>query len=189
MNGKESIVISASNSVVSYEPATGTVQWGFDGVVGNNVPSVSIWDGWMAIASNRKGQCRVLYLREGKPEQIWRSKAASSSFGSPLIHDWRVYFVSKAGILFCHALETGDLLFEHRLPSSTWASPIASGSSIWFFCQNGTTVVLNASDELKVLSQASLQLPAGERVYGVAAIKRHFLFRTDSRVICVEGSQ
>ena len=122
-NSGEQILLSASRSVMAYDAETGKGLWEVGGIIGNNVPSITVDGEWIVIGSSRKGHCHALRMKDGHPELAWKSKHASSSFGSPLITDGRVYFVNKTGIVFCHELESGDLLFNHRLPSSTWASP------------------------------------------------------------------
>ena len=184
-NVREIIVISASRTVIAYDASHGEILWEVTGIIGNNVPSVTISGNWMAIGSNPKGHCRVLRLKEGQVEEVWRSKEASSSFGSPLIYKGRVYFVNKTGFLFCHDLKTGVLLYDYRLPSSTWATPLAAGDHAWFFTQSGHTVILKASDELEVASESSIDIETKDRVFGYAIMNGHVVFRTKKQLICV----
>ncbi len=183
---EEQILISASGSVTAYHSETGAKKWEFKGIIGNNVPSISVQGDWIAIASNRKGHCRVLKVEEGEAKLVWKSKEASSSFGSPLIHEGRVYFVNKTGIVFCHDLETGELLFDYRLPASTWASPLASGSQVWFFTQNGATVVMQAADEVKVIAESNVSLTAKDRIYGYAVVNGYFILRSAQDLVAVK---
>jgi outer membrane protein assembly factor BamB len=184
-NGREIIVISASRTVIAYDATNGESLWELSGIIGNNVPSVTVSGNWMAIGSNRKGHCRVLRLKEGQVEEVWRSKEATSSFGSPFIYKGRVYFVNKTGFLFCHDLKTGVLLYDYRLPSSTWATPLATDDHAWFFTQSGHTVILKASDELEVSCESSIDIGSKDRVFGYAVMNGHVVFRTKKQLICV----
>lgn len=136
-DGGEEIVCSASKTVAGYDPERGTLLWNFNDIAGNNVPTATAFGGWIFVGSSSKNNALLLRLENGKPTVAWKAAEASSSFGSPLIHKGRVYLVNKAGVLFCYALESGQLLFDRRLPASTWASPLGAGNRIWFFCKNG----------------------------------------------------
>jgi len=187
IDNQESILLSASRTVRSYDPRTGDLLWEYDGVIGNNVPSVSVSGDWIAVPSNRKGHCRVLRIIEGKPTLVWKSKQASSSFGSPLIHEGRVYFVNKAGIVFCHDLASGELLYDHRLSASTWASPLAVGSRLWFFGQDGETTIMKGGELPEVMASPKLSMPPKDRIYGYAAMRGCIVMRSGNQLFCVTG--
>ena len=184
-NSGEQILLSASRSVMAYDAKTGKNLWEFGGIIGNNVPSITIDGEWIVIGSSRKGHCRVLKIKDNHPEFVWKSKHASSSFGSPLITDGRVYFVNKTGIVFCHELESGDLLFNHRLPSSTWASPLASDSNVWFFGQDGETTVMRVADQVDIIGKSNIEVENKDRVYGYAAVNGHLILRTEKALFAI----
>ncbi len=184
-DGAEEIVCSASSTVTAYDAATGEVRWHFDSIEGNNVPSATLNGKYLALGSRERDNSMVLRIEEGEPVVHWIAKEATCSFGSPLIHESRVYYVNRAGVLFCYDLESGQLLFDHRLPGSTWASPLAAEGRIWFFGSAGGVQVLEPADEAKVISEPSLEVPAGDRIYGYAVANGCFVFRTGSELVCV----
>ena len=65
---------------MAYDAKTGKNLWEFGGIIGNNVPSITIDGEWIVIGSSRKGHCRVLKIKDNHPEFVWKSKHASSSF-------------------------------------------------------------------------------------------------------------
>ena len=184
-NGGEEIVCSASNTVAGYDPARGTLLWNFNDIAGNNVPTATAFGRWIFVGSSSKNNSLLLRLENGQPKIAWKAAQASSSFGSPLIHNGRVYLINKAGVLFCYALKSGQLLFDRRLPDSTWASPLGAGNRIWFFCKDGSTVVMESADTPKVLSTASLKVAGNDRVYGYAVASGKFVFRLGAELICI----
>ena len=188
-DGSQMILVSAAGEVAAYAPDTGEALWQFDGVTGNNVPSASVSRDWMLVASNRKGGCAAIRLdgTTAPTSVAWKSSDASSNFGSPLAHDGRGYFVNKAGVLFCHSLETGDLLFDARLPDSTWASPLAIGDRVCFFSTDGTTTVIKAADEFDVLAENKLELEENDRVYGFAAADNTIMLRTGQKLTAIRN--
>ncbi len=181
----EEIVCSASSTVTAYDPAQGSIRWHYDTITGNNVPTATIAEGFIAVGSNRKNNTQILQLTEGKPQLVWKARDASSSFGSPLIYQGRVYVINKAGVLYCYGLESGELLYDHRLPSSTWASPLGASDRVWFFCKDGATVVLESADTPRVVSEASLTVDPKDRVYGYAVTENRFVFRIGNELISV----
>lgn len=185
VNGSEEIVCSASNTVASYDPARGTLLWNFNDIAGNNVPTATAFGRWIFVGSSSKNNSLLLRLENGQPKIAWKAAQASSSFGSPLIHNGRVYLINKAGVLFCYALKSGRLLFDRRLPDSTWASPLGAGNRIWLFCKDGSTVVMESADTPKVLSTASLKVAGNDRVYGYAVASDKFVFRLGAELICI----
>lgn len=188
-NGSPTVLVSAAGAVAAYAPDTGEALWSFEGVTGNNVPSASISHDWLIVASNRKGGCAAIRLdgTDAPSTTAWKSSEASSSFGSPLAHGGRAYFVNRAGVLFCHSLETGDLLFDARLPDSTWASPLAIRDRICFFSTDGTTTVIKAADEFKVLAENKLELEENDRVYGFAAADATIVLRTGQKLTAIRN--
>ncbi len=184
-DGSEEIVCSASDTIAGYDPAQGTLRWRFDSITGNNVPTATIAGDFIAAGSNRKNNTLLLQLKNGKPKILWKAAEAASSFGSPLIHNGRVYVVNRAGVLFCYELQSGRLLFDRRLPAATWASPLGAGNRIWFFCRDGSTVVMEAANTPKILSTASLKVGADDRVYGYAVAAGKFIFRLGAELVCI----
>ena len=185
-DGQEEIVCSASDTVIGYDPATGSIRWSYRDITGNNVPTATVYAEHLALGSNTKFNSVLLNVKNGEPQVRWKADEATSSFGSPLIHRGRVYFVNRAGIVFCYELESGRLLFDHRLPASTWASPLGSGERVWFFGNDGSTVVMKCADTPVVESTASLTLSGGDRIYGYALSEDAIVFRTKSELICIE---
>lgn len=185
------ILISSNGIVEAYNVQNGERRWYVEGIQKNTVPSPTVTEGWVIVGSSQKGE--TLAIERGGIGDVteshirWKADAASS-FGSPLIHRGSVYVVNKVGALFCLRLETGDLLWTTRIGSSTWASPIAAGDTLYFFGKDGDTTVMQAplqqNKEIPpIVSVNSLAIE--NRVYGVAAINGAFLIRTGNRLICV----
>src|SRR5690606_16375237 len=114
----------------------------------------------------------------------WRAPEATASFASPVVAGNCVYFVSKAGIVYCHAADTGALRWTHRLPDSCWATPVPTENGVYFFSKNGATTVLkdtpNGPEQV-----AESKLNISGRVYAVAAIEGAWIIRTGDRLVCL----
>ena len=183
----ELVVCSASGKIISYNSLNGDSVWDYYKISGNNVPTLSIHGDYALAGSSRKNNTQLLKINKEGIDLIWRSKNATSSFGSPLIYNGRAYIVNKAGILFCHSLLSGKLLFDHRLPASTWASPMGNESTVFFFCKDGSVIILNTTDELKIVSESRISAVNNNLIYGYAAVNDHLVLRTESEILCFKS--
>ena len=185
------IFISSNGIIEAYNAENGERHWHIEGVQKNTVPSPTVTEEWVVVGSSQKGE--TLAIKRGGTGDIteshirWKADVASS-FGSPLVHRDSVYIVNKAGVLFCLNLETGSIRWTTRIGSSTWASPIAAGDTLYFFGKDGDTTVMQAplQQQTEIPPIVSVNsLATKSRVYGVAAINGVFLIRTGSKLICV----
>ena len=178
------VFVSSNGLVQSFNAKTGALRREVRGLEGNTVASPSVTAETVLVGSSQAGN-NLLIRRGGEGDVTethvaWRVDEVSSSFGSPLVHQGRAYFVNKTGVAFAVDLQQQKLLWKQRLPDSTWASPIASGDRIYFFCKNGEAVVVRAADSFEKLAENSLEID--DRVYGVAAARGGFVIRSGSRL-------
>lgn len=181
------ILLSSNGVAQAFRAQDGMLLWEVTELKGNTVASPSITADAVLVGSSQPGN-NLLIKRGGKGDVTkthvaWRTDAATSSFGSPLIHAGHAYFVSKAGVAFAVDLVKGETLWSQRLPDSTWASPVAAGDRVYFFCKNGTTLVAAAGDTFEKLAEN--QLPVDGRLYGVAVAHGGFLLRSGNRLTFV----
>lgn len=212
IDGAEQIIVSASGSVDGYSADSGEQLWTFDDVGGNTVASPVIVEGnrfLIGASPGRNGEntqnakqsnlfMRVVKQEDGyEPEILWRNTQATSSFGSPVLHQGFAYYTNRAGVVYCIDAETGITAYTARLAESNWATPIGIGNRIYFFGKDGTTSVLQAGSEKKILAENRLWRSAadggtggfnGEIQYGVAPTPDGFIIRTGSRLFLVGES-
>ncbi len=185
--GGGEIVVSASGRIEGFDPATGDRLWFFEDLRGNHVPSPTVTEdlvivGGMAVGANialRRGGAGAL----DRTDVAWMAGSASS-FGSPFAYRDCVYWVNPAGAARCLAPDSGDVRWVHRLPSSTWATPLGHDDRVYFFTENGTTQVLRAAaDAPHVIATNTLSVDAP--VTGFAAVDDAIVIRAGSEVIRV----
>ena len=185
--GGEEIVVSASGRIEGFDPATGERTWFFDGLRGNHVPSPTVTEdlvivGGMSVQANlalRRGRAGAL----DATDVAWTAGSASN-FASPFAYRQCVYWVNPAGAARCLAPESGTVRWTHRLPASTWATPLGHGDHVYFFTQDGVTQVLRASpDAPEVL--ATNHLSVDSPVTGFAAVDDAIVIRAGTEVIRV----
>lgn len=187
----QEILISSNGAVECFAAKSGKPKWEVTGLKGNTVASPSVTHDAVLVGSSQTGE-NVLIRRGGAgnvtaTHVLWRADGVTSSFGSPVIHNGRAYFVSKANALAAVDLAKGEKLWTERLPDSTWASPVVSGDRIYFFCKDGTTVVIRATAQFEKLAENKLKTDG--RIYGVAVAEHGFLIRSGNRVSFVREQQ
>jgi len=185
-HGKGEVITRASGSVIAYDPTDGSVRWSHEGLDGNNVPSPTTDGSLVLVGTRKKGANLALRVAADDTTAVaWTSPVATSAFGSPLLHQGRAYFVSDAGIAYCHRLDSGELLWDERIGDSTWAAPLAAGERVYLFSKNGQTTILRSADTFEVLARNTLEVDPKDRLYGYAVAKDRFVFRFGSRLLCV----
>jgi outer membrane protein assembly factor BamB len=201
------LVLSAIGSLTGIDPQSGEQLWKFEGISGNSTPTpaplghgrfligatIGREAGTSARAAESNGVIQITRAESGwKAEYLWHAKEATSSFGSPIAHAGRAYFVNQTGVLFCLNAETGDEFFHERLGGSIWATPFGSGRLLFLFQKNGTLQVYSAADkpqkiaEYPVFAQeenASSDPFAGKTLYGAIPCQSGFLIRSGSDLI------
>lgn len=182
------ILISSNGVVQCMAAKTGDLLWEVTDLKGNTVASPSVTEQGVVVGSSQPGD-NLLIRRGGKgnvsgTHVAWRADGVSSSFGSPVVNGGRAFFVSKAKVLFAVDMEKGTKLWNQRLPESTWASPIAVGDRIYFFCTDGTTIVIRSANEYEQLAEN--KLPVDDKVYGVAVTHGGFVIRSGSRLTFIQ---
>lgn len=212
--GREQILISSSGAVDGYDPANGKRLWTFDKVGGNtsNTPR-AYGDGMILVGAGQgrggveggKGNLALRVVPQGdsfEAEIAWTAKEATSSFGSPLVHQGLAYYVNRAGVVYCLDAENGEQKYAQRTKQSTWATPFGVEDRVYFFGRDGLTTVLAAGPEFKVLAENSLwksdteEKPAGGGreggmsrggpvQYGVAVVPGSILVRVGDRLYCL----
>ena len=151
----ESLFISSNGLLEEFNFPTGKRLWFVGDLTGNTVASATVSGDLVIMGSSSKGNCMA--IRRGgsgdvtQTHVVWKAEEATSSFGSPLVYDDHVYFVSRAGVLSCLELGTGKQKWDRRLGASCWASPLAAGDHIYFFTKEGKTVVLKSGGDPKLI--------------------------------------
>ena len=183
----DSLFISSNGLLEEFDFTTGKQLWFVGDLTGNTVASATVSGDLVIVGSSAKGNC--IAVRRGGSGDVtethvaWKAQEATSSFGSPLIHEGHVYFVSRAGILSCLDLKTGEQKWDRRLGASCWASPLAAAGNIYFFDKAGKTLVIKSGGSQTVVAQNDLSIDG--TVYGVAALEEVFVLRTGTQLICI----
>jgi|GEM_PF-377764 len=154
IQNRQQLIISSSGCIEAYSPENGKSLWKLDGLVGNTIASpVAAGDRIIVgagetrmnpdTAASAQSNCAISVGASG-PRREWGTQKAISQHASPLVYRGVVYFMTRAGMVHAHDLETGKELFVERLTDPCWATPIAAGEWVYFFGKGGATTVFKA---------------------------------------------
>lgn len=167
--GKAQVVVNGTNKLVSYELATGTPVWQTAGTTLNVIPSPVSANGMVyAMAGFRGNSLKAIKLSDAKGE-ISGPPAVAFTYDrdtpyvpSPLIYKGGLYFLkSNSGILTQLDATSGEVRYMQRIDAApnVYASPVAAQNRVYILGREGTTVVLEAGPEYKVLATNTLDEP------------------------------
>ena len=104
-----------------------------------------------AVRPGGKGEANQTHI-------AWSEAKGVPGVPSPLYYEGRLYTFLNGGIVFSRVASTGALVYSGRLGAMGYyyASPVAADHKIFIASQEGVVVVLDAGDQLNVLSRNEL---------------------------------
>ena len=174
---------TAKNAIQSFDPRTGDRLWWCAGKGETASPVVA--NQYVFCDSGRGGVAKL--LDPGGTDDVsathvkWEANIAGG-LSSPLVVGNHIYRLLDNGTFTCLELDTGKKVYQERVTglSSNWSSPVTDGVGHIILASAGTSVVLEAGPEFKVLATNKLNdsnhaspAIAGGRIYLVG---KHQLF-------------
>ncbi len=139
----------------------------------------------------RAGASGDLSLKEGQTDSAavaWSHSRTGPEMASPLVYRGHVYiFGRNGGIVTCYDARTGKQVYRERISGARafWASPWASDGKIFCLDDGGSTHVLQAGPEFKVLGKNSLD----EMFWATPAVAGRALFlRSVDHLYCIASA-
>ncbi|MBI4873372.1 MAG: PQQ-binding-like beta-propeller repeat protein [Acidobacteria bacterium] len=165
-NGRKQLVISASNRVRAYDPATGKLVWECAGLGSNVIPAPVAAGGVVFVMSGHRDP-NALAIRLGREGDltgtdaiVWTNNRGNPYTGSPVLDGNKLYFVSDNGLLSCLNALTGEPHYrQQRLPKpyNFKASPVAANGKLYLATEDGDVVVVKMGETCEVLATNTLK--------------------------------
>lgn len=167
----QQVVVSSGGDLSGYDLQNGDKLWSLEGLEGNSVPSpcavgsfiftgARIPEFGSADEAAKSNLCvRITGDADQPYELCWRAAKAISDYASPVVDGEQVYFLNKVGVLFCVDALSGETIYQQRLRSECWATPIVTEAGIYFFGKDGTTRIVRRGREFEVLASNELWDP------------------------------
>ena len=188
-DGHCQIVVPGASWVVSYDPRTGKPLWQVDyGKAYSNVPTPVFGHGLAYVCTNSPGVQLWAIRVDGRGDVTdthvaWKATKQVPKKASPLLVGDEIYTVSDIGVATCLDGRTGANLWAHRIAGNYSASPIYANERIYFFSEEGKTVVLRSGREPDWLAENHVE---GRVVASPAVAGRAIFLRTDTHMYRIE---
>ncbi|MEX2673438.1 MAG: PQQ-binding-like beta-propeller repeat protein [Phycisphaeraceae bacterium] len=190
IEGKPQLLSQGAEAMYSYDPHTGEELWRviFSGY--STVPRPVIGDGALYISTGFD-QASLLRIRlDGSRGDLtdthieWQLERSQIPHRpSFLLIDGLIYTVSDNGIGQAIEAETGEVIWRERFGGQYSASPIYDGQHIYFFSQEGDTIVFPPGREFNQV--AHNQLDAGFMA-SPAVVDNTLILRTETHLYRID---
>jgi outer membrane protein assembly factor BamB len=191
--GSAQVIVNGTNRVRSYNLADGQLIWECGGQTVNPIPSPTIAEGVVYCVSGYRGAAAYAIPLSARGDItdsetiLWSHHRSTPYVPSPLVYGEQIYFTQQnEGILTSLDRSDGSVIFgPKRLPDvdQIYASPVAAQGRIYIVGRDGTTLVLEHGDELKVLATNRLDDPIDA---SPALVDRQLFLRSASHLYCIE---
>ena len=128
------------------------------------VPSIVYHDDTIFCIGGRSGGALAVRNLVGEETSrgthvVWTGNKGSN-VTSPVYHEEHVYWMSeKLGVAYCANAETGDIVYEERLPRAgqVYASPVLGDGKIYYVNRQGRTFVVAANPTFELLATNDIE--------------------------------
>ena len=188
IDGKPTLISPGSNWLYAYDPATGKELWKveYGGLGFSLVPRPVTGHGmiFMSTGYMRAKLLAVRYQNTAKPDIVWSYNRGVSTQPSPLLVGNELYFITESGgLVTCLDARTGKSHWVERIGGNYSASPTHANGKIYFHNREGTTTVLAAGKEFKVIGKNKLN---GQHMASAAVEGDALILRTDKALYRIE---
>ena len=187
-DGKMQVVSEAGDVVQGFDLETGERLWSSKVEGEGKAPSTIVGDGLVFTAGGWGGKESIKAFRiEGSGELgesnlAWEVKQAMPKVPSMIYVKPYLFSITDQGVVSCLDGATGKKIWRERLAGNFSASPVYAEGRLYFVSDDGTTHVIAAGSEFKVLAKN----PLGEKVQASPALSQGRIFiRTERNLICI----
>ena len=164
--GRDQLIMTGCDKVVSYDPGTGDVLWEIEGATTECV-TTTVTDGQRVYSSGGYPRNHVAAIRADGSGTIDWDIGQRLYVPSMIYRDGHLYAVLDAGIAVCWSAATGEEQWKQRLGGTFSSSPVLVGDTILATSEAGLSHLFRASpDRFESLGENSL----GDEVFASPAV-------------------
>ena len=187
-DGGTELVLSETESVLGFDPATGKELWRVTGFKGYVCPSVVAHQGIVYVVRGSS-----LAIRAGgrgdvtETHVLWRGRGRSV-VPSPVLHENRLTWAPRGGTVWCLDATDGSTLYQERVtpgPKTIYSSVIVADGKLYCVTQSHGVFVLAAGPEFKQLAHNVLEDDTSRTNASPIVSKGNLLMRTDRFLYCI----
>ena len=186
-DGKDQLISSAGGVIQGFDLQTGRRIWTVSSPGEGVVPSVVIGEGLVFTASGF-GESTIRAVRTGGEGDVtdthiaWQSTEDVPKVPSMLYARPFLFLITEGGVAKCLRAATGEVIWRERLDPKYSASPVWVEGRIYFLSEKGTTTVIEAGPEFKIITKNELN----EKCCASPAISQKQIFiRSEHNLFCI----
>ena len=165
----DELITCAAPWVISYDPGNGIELWRARGLSGDVGASPVYADEVVYVTTQ---YATAMAVRTGgvgdvtETNVLWTNEDGALSDAASPACDGKLFLqVHSSGVLTCHDVGSGEVLWEKELEGPFWASPTLVGRLVYLPSENCTTYMFELAREYREVSSATL----GEAVFATPA--------------------
>lgn len=191
-DGRPQLVAIGAQWVAAYEPASGRELWRVDtGRTFSNIARPAYGCGLVFACTAYGGSVLSAIRPDGQGDVtathvVWQQQRSVPKRSSPLVAGDELYLLSDQGIASCLDARTGAVHWSERLAGACSASPVHAAGRLYFFAEDGATVVVRPGRTFERLAENRLD---GRVLASPAFVDRAILVRTDTHLYRLEESR
>ncbi len=186
--GRTQMLSAGAKAAYAYDPRTGRELWRVQYPDWSTAPRPLCSKGLAYFVSGLSKGELLAVKTDGSGDVtdsgvVWRLKTRVGKYASPILVDDLMYTAAAESFLTCLEAGTGNVLWTERVGGKFAASPVYASGRLYFFSQEGTTLVLKPGRTLDVLATNTLDdgFMASPAISG-----RAFYLRTKSHLYRIE---
>jgi outer membrane protein assembly factor BamB len=187
LDGRLQMVLSGSESVISYDPHTGKRFWTMDGPTEQFVASM-VDDGHRFFVTAGFPDHHILAINPDgtgnvtETHIVWRTTRGASYVPSPVVSGKYLIVVADNGIASCFDSASGERYWMNRVGPRFSASLVAADGLVYITSDPGVTTVIKPGPEMEKIAENEL----GEIVSTSPAISQGQIFlRGQDHLFCI----
>jgi outer membrane protein assembly factor BamB len=185
---EELVCCSTAEGVFALDPATGEEKWSSGKLFPTRTVSTpQFWkDLVITTTGSGGGEKSAVAYRPSDNQRVYEFKKEMPYVPTPIVYQDRVFFWGDGGIVTCVKAGDGRKVWQERVPGNYSGSPVRAGKKIFCINEEGTVVVIAASDKFQELGRNKL----GELSHSTPAIAGGRIYvRTVSHLYSIGGKK
>ncbi|MFN3324792.1 MAG: PQQ-binding-like beta-propeller repeat protein [Bryobacteraceae bacterium] len=194
VSGKEQLVISGADYVTGHDLDSGKELWRIGGFNPGNNPfnrtiASSIVIGGNVFTTSTRGRPFIGFKAGGSGDITGKSELWTNNLGAdvptPATDGKYIYVLVDNGVINCLEAETGKVIYQgQRIELGTYSSsPLLADGKIYCTNEEGTTTVVQAGPEFKILGVNKLD---NHTLASPVAVDNQIFIRTADYLYCIQ---
>ena len=188
-SGKTQMLSAGAKAAYAYDPRTGRELWKVQYNDWSVAPRPLFENGLAYIVTGLTKKELWAVKTDGQGDVTdtgvaWKLKTRVGKYASPLLVNGLIYTAAEESFISCLDAATGETVWTERVGGKYAASPVYADGRLYFFDQQGTTLVLKPGRSLDVLATNAL---ANGFMASPAVSGKAFFLRTKTHLYRVES--